>query len=165
MRSPKADTLAGRLATIDRMIAADARARIYYTSLDGFDTHASQLYAHPRLLRTLAESLATFFKNLKERRNDARVVVLVFSEFGRRLKENAGGGTDHGAPGPVLLVGPGVKGGLHGSHPNLADLDEVGDPRFAVDYRDVYAAVLRRWLGIDPSPIVGARSATLDVFG
>mgnify|MGYP002386933208 CR=1 FL=1 len=161
----EADKLAGRLATIDRMIAADAPARIYYTSLDGFDTHASQLYAHPRLLRTLGDGLATFFKGLKASRNDARVVVLVFSEFGRRLKENAGGGTDHGAPGPVFLAGPGVKGGLYGATPDLTRLDEVGDPRFAVDYRDVYAAVLRRWLEIDPTPIVGARPTTLDLFG
>jgi uncharacterized protein (DUF1501 family) len=116
-------------------------------------------------LRTLAEGLSTFFKNLKESRNDDRTAVLVFSEFGRRLKENASGGTDHGAPGPVFLVGPGVKGGLYGSHPDLTKLDDVGDPRFAVDYRDVYAAVLRRWLDVDPAPIVGERNATLDVFG
>ncbi|MDR3620024.1 MAG: DUF1501 domain-containing protein [Paludisphaera borealis] len=162
---PVAGTLEGRLETVRRMIAAQAPARVYYTSLDGFDTHAAQVYAHPRLLRTLAESLAAFFKNLKESRDDARTAVLVFSEFGRRLKENASGGTDHGAPGPVLLVGPGVKGGLYGSHPDLSKLDEVGDPRFAVDYRDVYAAVLRRWLDVDPSPIVGPREAAFNLFG
>lgn len=160
-----AGSLAGRLETVHRLIAADAPARVYYTSLDGFDTHAAQLYTHPRLLRTLAEALAGFFNNLKESRNDARVAVLVFSEFGRRLKENASGGTDHGAAGPVFLVGPGVKGGLFGPHPDLTNLDEAGDPRFAVDYRDVYAVVLRRWLDVDPSPIVGARAATLDLFG
>jgi uncharacterized protein (DUF1501 family) len=162
---PVADSLEGRLETIRRMIAADAPTRVYYTSLDGFDTHAAQLYAHPRLLRSLAEGIAAFFEGLKERRDDARTAVLVFSEFGRRLAENASGGTDHGAPGPVFLVGPGVKGGLHGPHPDLSKLDEVGDPKFAVDYRDVYAAVLRGWLDVDPSAIVGPRESALNLFG
>jgi uncharacterized protein (DUF1501 family) len=162
---PVSDSLEGRLETIRRMIAAEAPTRVYYTSLDGFDTHAAQLYAHPRLLRTLAEGVAAFFKGLKETRDDVRTAVLVFSEFGRRLAENASGGTDHGAPGPVFLAGPGVKGGLHGPHPDLSKLDEVGDPRFAVDYRDVYAAMLRGWLDVDPSAIVGPRESAPVLFG
>jgi len=162
---PAADTIQGRLETIRRLIAADSSARVYYTSLDGFDTHSSQLYAHPRLLRSLAEGIAGFFKGLKADRLDDRVAVLVFSEFGRRLKENAGGGTDHGAPGPVLLVGPGVKGGLVGPPPDLTRLDEVGDPLFAIDYRDVLAAVLHGWLGVDPKPVLGDRPGGAELFG
>lgn len=75
----------------------------------------------------------------------------------RMPEENASRGTDHGTSGPVLVAGPAVKGGLVGPHPNLADLDETGDPRFAVDFRDVYANVLRNWLNVDPTPILGDR--------
>jgi len=162
---PAADTIQGRLETIRRLITADASTRVYYTSLDGFDTHSSQIYAHPRLLRSLAEGIAGFFNRLKDDRLADRAAVLVFSEFGRRLKENAGGGTDHGAPGPVLLVGPGVKGGLVGPPPDLTRLDDVGDPFFAVDYRDVLGAVLRGWLDVDPTPVLGERSERMDLFG
>jgi uncharacterized protein (DUF1501 family) len=87
--------------------------------------------------------------------------VLVFSEFGRRLKENANGGTDHGTAAPVILAGSAVKAALVGPHPNLADLDETGDPRFAVDFRDIYATLLRRWLDVDPVPILGERNTNL----
>jgi len=162
---PTADTIQGRLETIRRLITSDTSTRVYYTSLDGFDTHSSQLYAHPQLLRSLAGGIAGFFKGLKDDRLDDRAAVLIFSEFGRRLKEKAGGGTDHGAPGPVLLVGPGVKGGLVGPAPDLTRLDDVGDPLFAVDYRDVLAAVLRQWLVVDPTPVLGERPERLELFG
>jgi uncharacterized protein (DUF1501 family) len=98
---------------------------------------------------------------LKSSRLDERVVVLVFSEFGRRLKENASRGTDHGAAAPVFLAGRSVKGGLIGPAPDLAKLDDIGDPRYAIDFRDVYATVLRRWLGVDPEPILGKRNDSL----
>jgi uncharacterized protein (DUF1501 family) len=102
----------------------------------------------------MGKALAGFLDSLKPSKLDERVVVLVFSEFGRRLKENANGGTDHGAA-PVLIAGRAVKGGLFGPHPNLADLDETGDPRFAIDFRDLYASLIRRWLDVDPTPILG----------
>jgi uncharacterized protein (DUF1501 family) len=92
------------------------------------------------------------------------VIILIFSEFGRRLKENDNRGTDHGTAAPVLIAGAPVKGGLLGTHPNLVELDETGDPRFAVDFRDVYATLLRRWLGVDPTPILGQRIAGLPLF-
>jgi uncharacterized protein (DUF1501 family) len=159
-----AETLEGRLETIRRLIEADTAYRVYYTSQDGFDTHASQLFAHQRLLQTMGKALAGFLDGLKLSKLDERVVVLVFSEFGRRLKENANGGTDHGAAAPVLIAGRAVKGGLFGPHPNLADLDETGDPRFAVDFRDLYASLIRRWLDVDPTPILGDRKVTLTVL-
>jgi uncharacterized protein (DUF1501 family) len=156
-----ADNLDGRMETICRLIEADSAYRVYYTSLGGFDTHAGQLYAHQELLRMLGQAVAGFLEHLKSRKLDDRVLVLVFSEFGRRLKENASGGTDHGSAAPVLLAGPSVKAGLIGPHPSLANLDETGDPRFSVDFRDVYATVLRRWLYVDPLPILGARNSDL----
>src|SRR5262249_16388394 len=150
-----AETLEGRLEAVRRLIKADTPFRVFYTSLDGFDTHASQLYAHQELLRTLARALGGFLAGLRPSKLDERVMLLVFSEFGRRLKENSNHGTDHGTAGPVLLAGKAVKAGLVGPPPNLADLDEAGDPRFAVDFRDVYATILRKWLGVDPAPILG----------
>ena len=159
--SGDAETLEGRLETIRSLIEADTPCRVYYTAQDGFDTHAGQLYAHQQLLQTMGKALAVFLDSLKPSKRDERVVVLVFSEFGRRLKENANGGTDHGAPVPVLIAARAVKGGIFGPHPNLADLDETGDPRLAVDFRDLYASLIRRWLDVDPTPILGERKATM----
>ncbi len=160
-RDPVADTLEGRLETIRRLIEADTPFRVFYTSQDGFDTHAGQRFAHEQLLRTLGQAVANFLDRLKSSRLDERVLVLVFSEFGRRLKENQSAGTDHGTAAPVLVAGPAVKAGLVGTHPDLAALDDTGDPRFTVDFRDVYATLLHRWLGVDPEPILGKRDTGL----
>ena len=148
------DSLDGRLATIRALIEANAGPRVYATALDGFDTHANQQYAHQSLLRTLSDALARFHSALADRRIDDRVVVLVFSEFGRRVAENGSKGTDHGAAAPMLLVGTPVAGGLIGGPPDLSDLVD-GDLRHALDFRDVYASLLRGWLGVDPSVILG----------
>jgi uncharacterized protein (DUF1501 family) len=162
--APAPDTLEGRLDTIRRLIEADSQFRIYYTAQEGFDTHAAQRFAHQDLLRKVSQGVAGFLKGLKASRIDERVVVLMFSEFGRRLKENASGGTDHGTAAPVLLAGKPVKGGLIGPPPDLARLDDSGDPRFTTDFRDVYATLLRRWLAIDPEPILGRRDGVLSLI-
>jgi len=159
--SGDAETLEGRLESIRRLIEADTPYRVYYTAQNGFDTHAGQLYAHQQLLQTMGKALAGSLDSLKPSKLDERVVVLVFSEFGRRLKENANGGSDPGAAAPVLIAGRAVKGGLFGPHLNLADLDETGDPRFAIDFHDLYASLIRRWLDVDPTPILGERKSTL----
>jgi uncharacterized protein (DUF1501 family) len=158
---PAADTLEGRLETIRRLIEADSRYRIFYTAQEGFDTHAAQRFTHQDLLRKVSQGVAGFLKSLTAGRLDERVVVLMFSEFGRRLKENASNGTDHGTAAPVLLAGQPVKGGLIGPPPKLSQLDDGGDPRWTTDFRDVYATLLRRWLAIDPEPILGRRNADL----
>ena len=88
----------------------------------------------------------------------------MFSEFGRRLKENASSGTDHGTAAPVLLAGGPVKGNLIGPPPDLAALDDGGDPHFTTDFRDVYATLLNRWLAVDPEPILGRRDVSLSLF-
>jgi len=155
------ETLEGRLETIRRLIEVDLPLRVYYTTQDGFDTHAGQRYTHQDLLRRVSQAVSGFLTSLKTSRLDERVVVLLFSEFGRRLKENASNGTDHGAAAPVLLAGRPVKGGLIGPPPNLSKLDEGGDPSFTTDFRDVYAALLGRWLAIDPEPILGRRAGSL----
>jgi uncharacterized protein (DUF1501 family) len=158
------DSLQSRLDTIHRLIEADLPLRIYYTSQIGFDTHAGQRFVHQDLLRQVSQAVAGFLKKLKSSRLDERVVVLMFSEFGRRLKENATSGTDHGSAAPVLFAGRPIKGGLVGSAPNLTNLDDTGDPRFTTDFRDLYSTVLKQWLAVDPDPILGKRERLLPIL-
>ncbi|RMF84889.1 MAG: DUF1501 domain-containing protein [Planctomycetota bacterium] len=146
--------LARRLQQIAELIGADFGPRIFYTSLGGFDTHARQTLAHGPLLRELSESVAAFFDDLRARGRDRHVVLMTFSEFGRRVAENGSQGTDHGAAAPMFLAGPACRPGVLGSAPDLANLAE-GDVRFERDFRTIYAAVLRDWLMIDPKEILG----------
>lgn len=139
--------LATRLQQIAQLIGADFGPRIYYTSLGGFDTHARQAATHAALLRELSDSIAAFYDDLKARRLADRVLLLTFSEFGRRVAENSGQGTDHGAAAPVFLVGGDCKAGVTGPPPDLANLLD-GDLRHNVDFRSVYARVLDEWLEI-----------------
>ena len=155
--------LARRLKTIAHFIKAGMTPVVYYTQLGGFDTHVNQAFPHGGLLGELAESIGAFFDDLAKDGEAGRVLLLVYSEFGRRLVENGGGGTDHGTAAPVFLIGRGVRGGLHGPHPDLHDLED-GDPKFAVDFRRIYRAVLEKWLGctapgvlpgsFDPLPVL-----------
>ncbi len=147
--------LARRLRLISQLIKAGLSTSIYYTHLDGFDTHSGQLQRHAGLLRELGGSLGAFLDDLEKSGESERVLVLVFSEFGRRLGENGSGGTDHGTAAPVFLLGRPVKSGLHGPYPDLTYLDD-GDPKHAIDFRAVYAAVLDRWLGVPHREVLGA---------
>jgi uncharacterized protein (DUF1501 family) len=117
------------------------------TALGGFDTHANQIQPHERLLSFLAASLATLRKNLiaADLWND--VVVMTYSEFGRRAKQNASGGTDHGTAAPLFVMGGGVKGGLYGAYPSLGDLQD-GDLRHTVDFRSVFATAAEGCWGL-----------------
>lgn len=146
--------LAQHLAIVARLIEADLPTRVYYAVQRGYDTHAVQQPTHGRLLRELSEALKAFLDDLAAARLDERVLVLCFSEFGRRVAENASQGTDHGTAGPVLLAGPRVRAGLHGTTPSLADLVD-GDLKMSVDFRQVYAAILRDWLGLSPETALG----------
>jgi uncharacterized protein (DUF1501 family) len=163
-RYPQNYGLAQRLQLIARLIRAGLSTSIYYTHLAGFDTHANQLGTHANLLRELGDSLKAFLDDLKQAGEAQRVLVLVFSEFGRRLEENASGGTDHGTAAPVFLLGPGVRPGLHGPHPNLHDLDATGDPKHAIDFRRVYATLLDGWLGCPSAAVLGATFEHLPIL-
>jgi uncharacterized protein (DUF1501 family) len=121
-----------------------------------------QASTHANLLKELGESLAAFFKELKTLGHEKRVVVMTFSEFGRRVQEN-GGGTDHGAASCLFVAGPGVKGGLVGKHPSLKDLDN-GDLRFHTDFRRIYATLLNNWLGCDDQAVLGTTFEQLDLL-
>ncbi|MEP2776065.1 MAG: DUF1501 domain-containing protein [Luteolibacter sp.] len=137
--------VAKNLNLVARMIAGGMATRVYYVSHGGFDTHTGQLNSHDRLLGQLDSALKSFFKDLKEQGNDKRVMLMTFSEFGRRVSENASGGTDHGKASCMFVAGGGVKGGLHGTYPSLTDLSQ-GDLVHSVDFRSVYADLLGGWL-------------------
>jgi uncharacterized protein (DUF1501 family) len=146
--------LARRLRLIAQLIKIGLTTSIYYTHLDGFDTHANQVSTHASLLRELGDSVRPFLDDLEKAGEADRVLVLVFSEFGRRVAENASAGTDHGTAAPVFLLGKGVSAGLHGSQPNLSALED-GDPKHTIDFRQVYATVLDRWLEAASSDVLG----------
>ena len=155
--------LANQLKTVAAMIKAELPTRVYYVALGGFDTHAGQAWRHQNLLTELGKSLAAFQHELAATGHDQRVVTLTFSEFGRRVKENASRGTDHGAAGPVFLTGPAVRPGLLGRHPSLTDLDR-GDLKFTADFRSVYAGLLDDWLGLDSAAALGGRYRKAKLF-
>jgi uncharacterized protein (DUF1501 family) len=155
--------LARRLRLIAQLIKVGLDTAIYYTQLGGFDTHAGQLNTHANLLREVGDSLRAFLEDLDRAGECGRVLVLVFSEFGRRLEENGSGGTDHGTAAPVLLLGRGVQPGVHGPNPDLAHLDD-GDPRFAVDFRRLYATALGHWLGCTAEPVLAGHFEPLPIL-
>jgi uncharacterized protein (DUF1501 family) len=146
--------LARRLGLTARLIKAGLGTRVYYLEQGGYDTHGQQLPRHSALLEELSASLRAFLDDLAASRLADRVLVLVFSEFGRRVAENGSSGTDHGTAGPVLLAGPSVQPGLVGTYPSLTDLTD-GDLKTTVDFRRVYATVLERWLGLPSKDALG----------
>jgi uncharacterized protein (DUF1501 family) len=150
------------LKTIAAMIRAELPTRVYYVSLGGFDTHANQQGRHDQLMTQLAQGVGAFMEDLKAQKNDDRVMVMTFSEFGRRVAQNASGGTDHGAAAPVFLFGSRLKQGLLGKHPSLTDLDS-GDLKYQVDFRSIYASVLQNWLDTPSKPILGRQYQTFDL--
>jgi uncharacterized protein (DUF1501 family) len=159
LEGPNAVSRAGnglgqKLQLIAGLIARGFGTRIFYVSLDGFDTHADQAPMHRKLLAELADSITGFFQTLKKSGHDGRVRLMTFSEFGRRVQENNSRGTDHGAASCLFVAGPSVKGGVVGKHPSLADLD-AGDLKFHTDFRRVYAAQLDGWLGCDSKAVLG----------
>jgi uncharacterized protein (DUF1501 family) len=148
-----------------RLIKGGFGTRVYYTrhTNNGYDTHHAQLTTHAVLLEELAGALRAFLDDLRAARLDDRVAVLVFSEFGRRVQENASHGTDHGTAGPVLVAGGRVWGGLVGTTPSLLDLED-GDLKAGIDFRQVYATVLEDWLGLPAIPALGGRFDKLPLF-
>jgi uncharacterized protein (DUF1501 family) len=155
--------LADRLKWVGQLIGGGFPSRIYYVSQGGFDTHAQQRDAHEQLLRRVGDAVAAFYRHLKSLGAAGRVVLLVFSEFGRRVRENGSLGTDHGVAAPVLLVSGAVRGGLHGAHPSLVDLDD-GDLKYHTDFRRIYATLLEDVLGVPSEPILAGRFEKLPLL-
>lgn len=151
------------LRTIAAMIAAGLPTRVYYVSLGGFDTHANQRGRHEQLMSQFAAGVSAFWADMKKQENTDRVLMMTFSEFGRRVEQNASGGTDHGAAAPMFFIGRGVKPGVQGKHPSLTDLDQ-GDLKYNIDFRQVYATVLQEWLQTPSKPILGQQFKTLPIL-
>jgi len=148
--------LAEQMKIVARLIKGRLGTRIYMVYIDGFDTHANQKDPHNRLLQNIAESVSAFFNDLKLDGVDSNVSIMTFSEFGRTIRENGSIGTDHGNMSPMMLFGPGVKGGFYGSPINLNDAAlKAGDTRVyfekqsSIDFRSMYASILEQWLCLD----------------
>jgi uncharacterized protein (DUF1501 family) len=146
--------LAAQLDLVAQCVEARVATRVFSVSLGGFDTHADEKQAQSILLGQVDKALAGFADRMARTDAGRKVVVAVYSEFGRRVRANASDGTDHGTASDVFLLGAGVQGGLFGAQPSLTDLDD-GDLKFTIDFRDVYATLLERVLGTDPERVLG----------
>lgn len=155
--------LAQKLLTVARLIDAELATTVYYLQIDGFDTHSQQAGAHNSLLRQVAESVRSFLDDVTAHGHADQVAVMCFSEFGRRVAENASEGTDHGTAGPMFVAGTAVRPGLIGAHPSLDDLQD-GDLKHHTDFRQVYAAVLEQWLQCETAPILLGQYNPVPVF-
>lgn len=152
--SAKRNPLASQLDMVAKCVKAAVPARVYMVQLGGFDTHADERGTQQRLLQNVDDALSSFLREMATDRYGKGVVVLAYSEFGRRVRANASQGTDHGTAGPVFIAGQTVKGGFYGDEPSLTDLDD-GDLKPTTDFRDVYHTLLSRTVGTDPTPSVG----------
>lgn len=149
--------LGKNLKTIASLIFSDINTKVYYVSLGSFDTHINQEAQQQRLFKEMNDAVASFTKDLKANNRFNDVLLFTFSEFGRRVAQNASGGTDHGTANNMFFLGGALKQkGLLNALPNLSDLDE-GDLKYGVDFKNVYATILNRWLGADDMKILGKR--------
>ncbi|MBX3357961.1 MAG: DUF1501 domain-containing protein [Phycisphaeraceae bacterium] len=158
--------LGRQLAMVGSMIRAGLRTRVYYVSMGGFDTHAQQggeNGRHANLLGQVAGAIKAFYDDLKAQGNAERVLTMSFSEFGRRVYQNASQGTDHGTASSIFLAGPMVRAGLVGTYPSLTDLDD-GDLKFTIDFRCVYASILEQWLKADAKQVLDGTYRPVNVL-
>jgi uncharacterized protein (DUF1501 family) len=149
------EPLAQKLQLVANLINKGLGTRIFYVTIDGFDTHSGQAEPHGNLLADVGNSIEMFFNALAEGEKK-RVLLMTFSEFGRRAKENGSKGTDHGAASSLFVAGPAVKSGQVGKYPGLGDLDD-GDLKFTMDFRKLYATLLDQWLSVDSRAVLGAK--------
>jgi uncharacterized protein (DUF1501 family) len=147
------DPFSQQLELAAQIVGSNVGTRIIFVSIGSFDTHAGQRAQQDRLLGYLSQGLRAFYSDLAAHQLQDKVLAMTFSEFGRRVQQNASNGTDHGTAMPLFIVGGKVKGGVYGEHPSLTDLDD-GDLKHAIDFRSVYATVLERWLGHDTTGII-----------
>ena len=150
------NAIAKSLRDVARVHTADLGTRIFYTSHGGYDTHANEVPTHPKLVGDLSGAISDFFADLEEHDADDNVVMLVFTEFGRRVYDN-GSGTDHGSGGGAFIIGKPVEGGMYAEYPSLNPSDWVNsgeDLPHTIDYRGIYGTILEQWLGVEAAPIV-----------
>jgi uncharacterized protein (DUF1501 family) len=147
------NSLALKFDLITQLIQKGFGTRVFYVALDGFDTHANQSGPHQNLLQQIADATLNMFTRLEQSGDHKRVMLMTFSEFGRRVKENGSRGTDHGSASCLFAIGPGVKAGPVGKHPSLTKLDD-GDLIHHTDFRRVYATILDKWLKVDSKTVL-----------
>jgi len=158
-----ATQLGRSLALAAQIIGSRLGTRVLYVQHGSFDTHVSQKATQDRLLRELSDGLAAFYADLAAHGNDRRTLTMTFSEFGRRVAENANRGTDHGEAAPMFLLGGGVKGGLYGTHPSFDRLDN-GDVTFTTDFRSVYATVIEKWFARSSGGVIAGTFPTVPLL-
>ena len=145
--------IAENMKAIAQVMTADLGTRVYYTAHGSFDTHAGELKSHSRLWTEVSDAVGDFMEDLEAHDLADDTIVLMFSEFGRRIRDN-GAGTDHGSGGVAFVVGGSVNGGLYGEYPSLDEDKQLeGDLHFNNDFRSTYSTILDRWLGLDPAQI------------
>jgi uncharacterized protein (DUF1501 family) len=149
------DSFASGLKILAEAIVQDLGLRVGYVTLGGFDTHANQQTTHDTLMTTLAQGLAAFYADLTTHGKADNVIVLTWSEFGRRVEENGSQGTDHGTAAPLFVLGNTITRGIFGEPPSLSSLDSNGNLKYTIDFRSVYATVLDRWMGASSQEVLG----------
>ena len=155
-------TISQSLKSIAQVMFADLGTRVFYTQHGSFDTHSGEIASHQILWSDLSIGLADFMDDLKEHGKDKDTIIFLFSEFGRRIKDN-GAGTNHGSGGVAFVIGGDVNGGLHGRYPSLQDKNQVeGDLAFNNDFRGTYSTIAEKWLGIDPTVVSNGNFTGLD---
>lgn len=157
------DRLSQQMKLISQLIKSGSGARVYYTVQGGYDTHSVQTNTHANLLFSLSRAMKSFVDDLKRSELDDRVVVMAFSEFGRRVNENASLGTDHGTAGPAFLAGTKIKPGFMGKSTSLTDLKD-GDLKSEFDFQQLYASLLDNWLGVSSEKVLQGKYEPLDLF-
>jgi uncharacterized protein (DUF1501 family) len=157
------DAFGNGFKQIAQLVATSPNTRVVYFSAGGFDTHAKQADTHQKLMQGFGDAVLSFQREMESIGKADKVIVLTFSEFGRRTQENASAGTDHGAAAPMFLIGSKVKGGLHGPIPDLDHLQD-GDITHTTDFREVYAATLDHWMGGDSEVVLAQKFVPVDVL-
>lgn len=161
---PQNNGLANQLKLVAQVINGKLGTRLFSVSMGGYDTHANQKTTQDKNLGQLGDALDAFMQDLANIGQQDNVVIMTFSEFGRRAKQNGSEGTDHGTAEPMFVIGNKVKGGLYGSYPSLGDLDSNGDLKFSSDFRSVYAGMLQDVVGTDPTAVLGGTFPPIDVL-
>jgi uncharacterized protein (DUF1501 family) len=153
------------LRDVARVHTADLGTRLFYTQHGGYDHHSQEPANHARLLEQLSGAIADFLQDLREHDASEEVAILVFTEFGRRIKDN-GSGTDHGSGGGSFIIGDRVNGGLYAEYPSIAPEHWLNgeDMAHTIDFRGVYGTVIEQWLGLDPVPIAGGQFEQVTPF-
>ena len=156
------NSISQSMKSIAQVMFADLGTRVFYAQHGSYDTHSGQIPSHHKLWSDLSVALSDFMDDLKDHGRDKETIIFLFSEFGRRIKDN-GAGTDHGSGGVAFVIGGDVKGGLYGSYPSLKDKDQVeGDLAFNNDFRRTYSTISDQWLGVDPALVSNGNFDQID---